>query len=209
MRILVADDHPIVRAGVSHILTKAFEGVTVEEASNARQIFQQLGKSRWDLLLLDMTMPGRPGLDVLKQVKEENPKLPVLVLSIHSENDYGIRALRAGASGYLTKETVLEQLVTAIKQVMSGRTYLSEFLAERLAAGLRHNFDLLPHESLTDREYEVMRFIAEGLTTSEIARKLSLSVKTISTFRAHILQKMALKNNAEIVRYGLTHHLID
>jgi two-component system, NarL family, invasion response regulator UvrY len=209
MRILVADDHPIVRAGVSYILTKAFKGATIEEACNARQIFQQLGSGRWDLLLLDMTMPGRPGLDVLKQVREENPKLPVLVLSIHSETDYGIRALRAGASGYLTKETVPEQLLSAIKKVMNGGIYVSESLAERLAAGLRHNFDLLPHETLTDREYEVMRLIASGMRSGEIARKLSLSVKTISTFRAHVLHKLALKTNAAIIRYCIQHHLTD
>lgn len=209
MRILVADDHPVVRLGLSQILTRSFKGVAVEEASNARQLLQQLGKGRWDLILLDLTLPGRSGLDVLKQVKEQCPKLPVLVLSIHSENEYGIRVLKAGASGYLTKETVPEQLIQAINKVLKGRIYVSDSLAERLAAGLRDKLDLLPHETLTDREYEVMRLIASGLSTGEIARKLSLSVKTISTFRSRILQKMRLKNNAEIVRYGIENNLLD
>ena len=209
MRILVADDHPVVRLGVVHILTKALKGVAVEEASSARQLLQQLKKSHWDLLLLDLTLPGRNGLDALKEIRNQFPRLPVLVLSIHSENEFGVRALRAGASGYLTKETLPEQLLQAVKKVLTGGIYVSEALAEKLATGLRRDMDILPHETLTDREYEVMRLIASGVSTGDIAKKLLLSAKTISTFRAHILQKMGLKNNAEIVRYGIRNNLVD
>jgi DNA-binding NarL/FixJ family response regulator len=209
MRILIADDHPVVREGISHILTRAFKGVSVEGVPDARQLLQQLGKGRWDLLLLDLTLPGRSGLDALKQVKQEQPRLPVLVLSMHSENDYGIRALKAGASGYLTKEAVPEQLVKAVNKLIKGGVFVSDSLAERLAVNLSRKIDILPHETLTDREYEVMRLIASGLTNSEIAKQLSLSPKTISTFRAHILHKMGLRNNAAIVRYGIRNNLVD
>jgi len=209
MKILVADDHPVVRLGVVHILTQALKGAVVEEASNARQLLQQLGKGSWDLLLLDLTLPGRNGLDALKDIKDRYPKLAVLVLSIHSESEFGVRALKAGAWGYLTKETLPEQLIKAVNKVLHGGIYVSESLAEKMATGLRRNSDLLPHESLTDREYEVMRLIAAGLSTGDIAKKLLLSVKTISTFRARVLQQMAFKNNAEIIRYGVRNNLVD
>ncbi len=209
MKILVADDHPVVRLGVVHILTKALKGAVVEEVSNAREMLQQLGKVSWDLLLLDLTLPGRNGLDALKDIKHRYPKLPVLVLSIHSESEFGVRALKAGAWGYLTKETLPEQLIKAVNKVLHGGIYVSESLAEKMATGLRRNTDLLPHESLTDREYEVMRLIATGLSTGDIAKKLLLSAKTISTFRARIFQKTALKNTAEIIRYGLRNNLVD
>jgi DNA-binding NarL/FixJ family response regulator len=209
MRILVADDHPIVRLGVVHILEQSLKALTVEEVSTSHQLMQQLKKGRWDLLLLDLTLPGGNGLDVLKEIKTQYPKLPVLILSIHSESEFGLRALRAGASGYLTKETLPDLLVQAINKVLAGGTYVTESLAEKLATSLRRNVDLLPHETLTDREYEVMRLIAAGVSTGDIAKKLMLSTKTISTFRAHILQKMGLKNNAEIVRYGIRNNLVD
>jgi two-component system invasion response regulator UvrY len=209
MKILVADDHPVVRFGVVQILTKALKGVAVEEVSNARQLLQQLRKGPWDLLLLDLTLPGRNGLDALKDIKDRYPKLPVLVLSMHSESEFGVRALRAGAWGYLTKEILPEQLIKAVNKVLHGGIYVSESLAEKLATGLSRNSDLLPHESLTDREYEVMRLIAAGVSTGDIAKKLLLSVKTISTFRARVLQKMALKNNAEIIRYAVRNNLVD
>ena len=209
MKILVADDHPVVRLGVVHILTKALKGAAVEEVSNARQLLQQLRKGPWDLLLLDLSLPGRNGLDALKDIKDQYPKLPVLVLSMHSESEFGVRALRAGAWGYLTKEILPEQLIKAVNKVLNGGIYVSESLAEKLATGLRCDIDLLPHETLTDREYEVMRLIASGVSTGDIAKKLLLSVKTISTFRARILQKMALKNSAEIIRYGVRNNLVD
>ncbi|MDH3445776.1 MAG: response regulator transcription factor, partial [Deltaproteobacteria bacterium] len=153
--------------------------------------------------------PGRSGLDVLRQLKDERPKLPVLVLSIHSENEYGVRALRAGASGYLNKEALPEQLLQAINKVLKGGVYVSDSLAERLAMDLTRKSTLLPHETLTDREYEVMRLIAAGMTSGEIASKLCLSVKTISTFRAHLLQKTGMRNNAAIMHYAIKHKLVD
>ena len=209
MKVLLAEDHPIVRVGIREILTRSFKDVFVAEASNARQFWGQLAKHRWDLILLDITLPGRSGLDVLRQLKDERPKLPVLVLSIHSENEYGVRALRAGASGYLNKEALPEQLLQAINKVLKGGVYVSDSLAERLAMDLTRKSTLLPHETLTDREYEVMRLIAAGMTSGEIASKLCLSVKTISTFRAHLLQKTGMRNNAAIMHYAIKHKLVD
>jgi two-component system invasion response regulator UvrY len=209
MRILIADDHPVVRAGVRDILKNTFTDADIGEAGNARQIFHQLRAHRWDVLLLDITMPGRSGLDMLPQIKAERRRLPVLILTIHAENEYAFRALRAGASGYLTKDAIPEQLIAAIQKAVKGGTYVSDTLAESLAIRLTAATDLPVHETLTNREYEVMRFIASGLRVGEIAEILGLSVKTISTFRTRLLQKTGLKNNAEIIRYGIQHHLTD
>ncbi|MFQ5852839.1 MAG: response regulator, partial [Candidatus Binatia bacterium] len=182
MRILIADDHPVVRQGLKRILTSAFSNVVVGEASNAREALEQTRRHKWDLALLDITMPGRSGLDVLKEIKQEKPALPVLVLSIHAEDQYAIRALRAGAASYLTKESVPHQLITAIKKVVEGRSYTRVTSADKLAAQLKTKLEKYLHEILSDREYEVMRMIASGKTVGAIARELSLSVKTISTF---------------------------
>ena len=209
MRILLADDHPVVRQGLRRILAEAFGNVVVGEAGNAQEALEQTRRHKWDVALLDITMPGRSGLEVLKEIKQEKPALPVLVLSIHAEDRYAIRALRAGAAGYLTKESVPERLVTAIKKIAGGGKYISESLAETLAAGLTTNFEQSPQEMLSDREYEVMRMIASGKTVGAIARELSLSEKTISTFRARILQKMRMKSNAEIIYYGVRNDLTD
>jgi len=209
MRILLADDHPVVRQGLKRILAEAFGNVVVGEAGNAQEALEQTRRHKWDVALLDITMPGRSGLEVLKEIKQEKPALPVLVLSIHAEDRYAIRALRAGAAGYLTKESVPERLVTAIKKIAGGGKYISESLAEKLAAGLTTNFEQSPQEMLSDREYEVMRMIASGKTVGAIARELSLSEKTISTFRARILQKMRMKSNAEIIYYGVRNDLTD
>jgi two-component system invasion response regulator UvrY len=209
MRILLADDHPVVRQGLKHILADAFSNVVVGEARNGREALEQARQHQWDLALLDIAMPGRGGLEILKEIKQEKPSLPVLVLSIHAEERYAIRALRAGAAGYLTKESVPERLVTAIKKVARGGKYVSESVVNRLANGLSTNFDQARHEVLSDREYEVMRMIASGKTVSAIARELSLSEKTISTFRTRILQKMGMKSNAEIMYYGIRNNLTD
>jgi len=209
MRILLADDHPVVRQGLRRILADAFGNMVVGEAGNAQEALEQTRRHKWDVALLDISMPGRSGLEVLKEIKQEKPALPVLVLSIHAEDRYAIRALRAGAAGYLTKESVPERLVTAIKKVAGGGKYISESLAEKLAAGLTTNFEQSPHKMLSDREYEVMRMIASGKTVGAIARELSLSEKTISTFRARILQKMRMKSNAEIIYYGVRNDLTD
>jgi two-component system, NarL family, invasion response regulator UvrY len=209
MRILLADDHPVVRQGLRRILADAFGHVVVGEAANAQEALEQTRRHKWDVALLDITMPGRGGLEVLKEIKQEKPALPVLVLSIHAEDRFAMRALRAGAAGYLTKESVPERLVTAIKKVARGGKYISESLAEKLAAGLTTNFEQSPHEMLSDREYEVMRMIASGKTVSAIARELSLSVKTISTFRARILQKLRMKSSGDIIYYAARNNLID
>lgn len=209
MRILIADDHPVVRQGLRRILTDAFSNVVVGEAGNAQETLGQTRKHQWDLALLDISMPGRGGLEVLKGIKQEKPGLPVLVLSIHPEDRYAIRALRAGAAGYLMKDSVPERLVAAIKKVARGGKYISESLAEKLAAGLNADFEHAPHELLSGREYEVMRMIASGKTVSVIARELALSEKTVSTFRARILQKMRMKSNAEIMHYGIKNNLTD
>ena len=209
MKILIADDHPVVSQGVRRILARAFGNVVIGEAANGQQVLDQLRRHKWDLILLDITMPGRSGLDVLKQIKQEKPSLPVLVLSIHSEDMYGIRALRGGASGYLTKETIPEQLVRAIRKVVSGGKYISESLAEKLVVELSTDPEKLPHETLSDREYEVMLKIASGKNIGAIARELALSVKTISTFRARILLKMKIKSNTDIIRYGVKSKLTE
>ena len=209
MRILITDDHPVVRAGVSQILKKNFKDVIIGEASNGRQLFEQLRQNRWDLVLLDITMPGRSGLDLLSQIKEGRSRVPIIILTIHAEDEYAIRALRAGASGYVTKDAIPEMLVTAIQKALKGGTYVSDTLAERLATRLTHKNDVPVHETLTNREYEVMRLLSSGLSVGEIARRLSLSAKTISTFRARVLQKTGLKNNAAIIRYGIQNHLTE
>jgi DNA-binding NarL/FixJ family response regulator len=209
MRILITDDHPVVRAGVSQILKKNLTDVVVGEASNGRQLFEQVRQHRWDLVLLDITMPGRSGLDLLSQLKEERKRLPVIVFSMHGESEYAVRALRAGASGYLTKDVIPEKLITAIQKAVKGGTYVSDTLAEQLASRLTGKADVAAHQTLTDREYEVLRLLSSGLRVGEIAERLGLSVKTISTFRARVLQKTGLKNNAAIIRYGIKHHLTE
>jgi DNA-binding NarL/FixJ family response regulator len=209
MRILITDDHPVVRAGVSQILNKNLRDVVIGEAGNGRQLFEQLRRQRWDLVLLDITMPGRSGLDLLSQIKRERKRLPVIVFTMHAEDEYAVRSLRAGASGYLTKDTLSDNLITAVQKAVKGGTYVSDTLAEQLASRLTAKTDVPAHETLTDREYEVLRLISSGLRVGEIAHKLGLSVKTISTFRARVLQKTGLKNNAAIIRYAIQHHLTE
>ena len=208
LRILVADNHAIVRKGVRQIVDEAFPGATVGEAANTQEVLALVENKEWDLILLDITMPGRDGLNALKDIKQRQPRLPVLMLSIHPEDQFAVRTLRAGAAGYMTKETAPGELVKAIEKVLAGGKYVSASFAERLAAGLAVPDSKLPHELLSDREYEVMLKIAHGRTVKEIATELSLSVKTISTYRAHILRKMKLHNNAGIIRYALRTELV-
>lgn len=201
MKILIADDHPIVRSGLKQIIAEGQRNAVIGEASHAHETLKRVREQDWDALVLDISMPGKNGLDVLKEVKLIRPKLPVLILSAHSEDQYALRALKAGAAGYLTKETAAEYLVEAIRKVMSGGKYISPTLAEKLVIGLGANIEKPPEELLSDREYAVMQLIASGQTISEIARDLSLSVKTISTYRTRILEKMRMKTNAELTRY--------
>ncbi len=209
IKILIADDHAIIRRGLSQIVADEPDMEVVGEAENAQQTLDFVRQQHCDVLVLDINMPGRSGLEVLKEVKDEHPKLPVLVLSVHPEEQYGVRVLRAGAAGYLTKESAPEQLVQAIRRVYRGGKYVSESLAEKLVFALGSEGDQPPHTGLSDREYEVMIMISSGKTVGEVASTLSLSVKTISTYRARILKKMNMKNNAELTYYVIQSRLLD
>jgi two-component system invasion response regulator UvrY len=209
IRILMADDHAIVREGLKHIIAKTDDMTVAGEADSGQQLLDKVREQRFDVLLLDIGMPGRNGLEVLKQIKTDLPRLPVLVLTIYPEEQYALRVLRAGASGYLTKESAPERLVEAIRKVSAGGRYVSPTLAERLAVEAAGDISKPLHESLSDREYQVFCMIALGKTASEIADELSLSVKTISTHRARLLQKMQMKNNSELTHYAMQNHLVD
>lgn len=209
IRILMADDHAIVREGLKHIIAKTDDMTVSGEADSGQQLLDKVREQRFDVLLLDIGMPGRNGLEVLKQIKTDLPRLPVLVLTIYPEEQYALRVLRAGASGYLTKESAPERLVEAIRKVSAGGRYVSPSLAERLAVEAAGDISKPLHESLSDREYQVFCMIASGKTASEIADELSLSVKTISTHRARLLRKMQMKNNSELTHYAMQNHLVD
>ena len=209
LRILIADDHPLFRRGLKQIITEASDMVVADEAADGREALSKAATGDYDVLLLDITMPFKNGVDVLSQLKNERPTLPVLMLSMHPEEQYAVRALRAGASGYLTKESAPEELVAAIRKVSTGGKYVSASLAERLASIVQSDGEALPHETLSHREYQVMCMIASGQTVSAAARELSLSVKTISTYRARILEKLKMKNNAELMRYAIKNQLVE
>jgi DNA-binding NarL/FixJ family response regulator len=208
LKILIADDHAIVRQGLKQIVTETSDMVVAGEASNGQELLNKINENDYDVVVLDITMPGRDGIDVLKQLRSEKPELPVLMLSIHPEEQYALRALRAGASGYLTKESAPDELVIAIQKVSRGGKYISSSLAEKLAFELESSREQAPHETLSDREYHVMCLIASGKTVMEIAQDLSLSEKTISTYRSRILEKMKMKNNAELTYYAIKNQLV-
>jgi DNA-binding NarL/FixJ family response regulator len=208
IQILIADDHPIVRAGFKQVLSETPDMVVADEAGNGLEVLNLVRKKDYDIVLLDISMPGRNGLEILKDLKEEFSRLPVLILSIYPEEQYAIRALRAGASGYLTKASAPDELISAIRKVSEGGRYISSSLAEKLANYLYIDLTKPPHEALSDREYQVMLLIASGRTVSERAEELHLSVKTISTYRAHILEKMKMKNNADITVYAVQNKLL-
>ncbi|HUD46171.1 MAG TPA: response regulator transcription factor [Candidatus Baltobacteraceae bacterium] len=208
MKILLADDHAVVRHGLKQILTDEFKRASFGEARNAAEALDLVWKQDWDVVVLDITMPGRSGLDALREIRKSKPRLPVLVLSMHPENQFAVRVLKAGASGYMTKESAPEQLVDAVKKVLGGGRYVSAALGETLAASLS-NSHRAPQEKLSDREFQVLRLIASGKMATEIAKELSLSVKTISTYRARILEKMGMKNNAELMHYAIQHRLVE
>jgi len=208
IRVLIVDDHAILRRGLRALLSDEFHGAAFGEASNARQALEQLRKEKWDVALLDISLPGKSGLELLKEFKAARPKLPVLILSAHAEDQFAVRVLKAGAGGYLTKESAPEELAKAIRKVLAGGQYVSPALAEKLALRVRKDITLAPHETLSDREYEVMSRIASGKTVTEIAGELSLSPKTISTYRARILEKLGVRNSAEIVQYATQNNLL-
>lgn len=209
IKILVADDHTIVREGLKQIVGDVGDMVVADEAGNGQEALQKIREGDYDVILLDISMPGRSGLEVLKDIRAEKPKLPVLILSMHSEEQYAIRALRAGASGYLTKASAPDELIGAIRKVSRGRKYVTASLAEKLALELDVDADKPPHEMLSDREYQVMLMLASGKSVKEIADELCLSVKTISTYRSRILEKMNMKKNAELTLYAIQNHLVD
>jgi DNA-binding NarL/FixJ family response regulator len=209
MKILIADDHEVVRQGVRQILREGFETVTFGEAISAAELLGQARKQKWDLVLLDISMPGRSGLEALVELKQQQPKLPVLVLSMFSEQEYAVRALRAGAAGYLTKKSLGRELVEAVKKVLAGGRFITPTLAELLAADLGRQETGPLHEKLSDREYEVMKLIAAAKSVKEIAGELSLGEKTVFTYRARLLEKLGLKSDVEVARYALQHGLVD
>jgi DNA-binding NarL/FixJ family response regulator len=198
-----------VRQGLKLILADHFKKAVFGEARNATEALTRVWKEKWDVVVLDITMPGRSGLEVLKEIKRSRPKLPVLILSMHPEDQFAVRLLKAGAAGYLTKESAAEELVCAIKKVVAGGRYISPSLAERMASYLTIDVRKAPHERLSDREFVILRMIASGKQVSQIARELSLSVATVSTYRARILGKMDMKNNAELTHYALQKELVD
>jgi DNA-binding NarL/FixJ family response regulator len=209
LRILVADDHEVVRKGLMKVLGETLRPVEVDEARNGQEAVSKVWKSEYDLVVLDLKMPGKSGLDVLKEIKQHRPKLPVLILSMHPEEQFAIRAMRAGASGYLTKECAGDELVLAIRKALKGERYISGSLAQILAGDLDYDSEKPPHEILSDREYQVMLMIASGKPVGAIAKELCLSVKTISSYRTNILLKTRMKNNSEITHYAIQNKLVD
>lgn len=208
IRILIADDHAIVRRGIRQILAEVPEITQIGEAQNAQEVSVLLRTQRWELVMLDIALPDKNGLEVLKDIKREYPKLPVLILSMHPEDLYALRLLKAGAVGYLTKESAPDELLTAIRKVLNGGRYISSQLAEQLVFDLNTDSDRPLHESLSDREYQVLCLIASGKTISEVADHLAISVKTASTYRARILEKMRMRTNAELTHYAIQEKLV-
>jgi two-component system, NarL family, invasion response regulator UvrY len=209
MKVLIVDDHTILRQGLRQILADEFAGAFFGEAATASQALQQLSQKPWDVVLLDITLPGRSGLEVLKDIKTYYPKVRVLVLTMHPEEQFAVRALKSGADGYLTKHSATEELVAAVKKMLGGGKYISLALAEQLVTLLRNDTDRPLHEQLSDREYQVMRLLAAGMPVTKIADKLALSVQTISTYRRRILEKMQMQTNSDLTRYALVTGLLD
>jgi two-component system, NarL family, invasion response regulator UvrY len=209
IRILVADDHAVVREGVKQILAGMNDMAVEDEAENGQEAIAKVARGHFDVVLLDISMPGRSGLEVLEEILHLHPKLPVLILSMHPEEQYAVRALRAGASGYLTKASAPDELIGAIRKVSRGGKYVTASLAEKLALELDLGAEKQRHEMLSNREYQVMLMLAAGKTVGEIAEELCLSVKTVSTYRARIMAKMAMKKNAELTFYAVHYHLIE
>jgi two-component system, NarL family, invasion response regulator UvrY len=209
INVVVIDDHAVVREGLKRIISENPGMAVSGEAGDGYEAMKVVKTNPCDVVLLDITMPNRNGLDVLKQIHAESPRLPVLVLSMHAEDQYAIRVLRAGAAGYLTKESAPAKLVQAIRKVVRGGKYVSQTLAEKLVFDLDTDMDKVPHETLSDREFQVLCMIASGKTVGDIAEELALSVKTISTYRVRILEKLQMKNNAEITRYAIKQGLVD
>jgi two-component system invasion response regulator UvrY len=208
-RVLLVDDYPVARKGMKAILEDNLDGITVAEAADGDQALVVLGQQSFDAVVLDLSMPGRSGIDLLAEIKHRHPRLPVLIMSFHGEEQFAVRALRAGAAGYLTKAAAPEQLVAAITKIVGGGRYITEGVAERLAADIGNKAPAAaPHERLSDREFEVMRGIASGQSVSDLASQMKLSVKTVSTYRTRLLEKMGMASNAELTRYAIQNGLV-
>jgi DNA-binding NarL/FixJ family response regulator len=209
MKVLIADDHAVFRRGLKETIGESFAKVTFGEAKTAQETIKLVRQQDWDIVILDISMPGKTGLDILADLRELRPKLPVLFLSMHPEEQYARRSIKSGAAGYLTKDSVPDELKTAVRRVLGGGRYVSATLAEKLAFDLRKDADLPLHELLSAREFQVLRMIAQGKTVKNIADEISLSVKTVSTYRARILEKTEKKTTAELIRYALEAQLVD
>jgi two-component system invasion response regulator UvrY len=209
IKVLIADDHTIVREGLKQIFLETDDISAADEAGDGQEVIRKIEKNHYDIVLLDISLPGKSGLDVLKDIKAIKPNLHVLVLSMHPEEQYAIRSLRAGASGYLTKESAASELIAAIRRIAAGRKYITSSLAERIAVEMEYETDGPLHEALSDREYQVLCMIASGKSVKEISKILSLSVKTVSTHRARVLKKMNMKQNAQLIRYAIKNSLVD
>jgi two-component system, NarL family, invasion response regulator UvrY len=209
IEVLIADDHPLVRSGLKHVLEQEPDFTTPGEAENATQVLQKITEKPWDAVILDIAMPGRSGLETVSEIKRLHPNIPVLILSMHSEEQFAVRAIKAGASGYLTKSNAPEELVKAIRQIVTGKKYVSSSLAEVLANVIESGEQRNLHDILSDREYHVVCAIASGKSISQIAEETSLSVKTVSTYRARALEKMSMRTNAELTRYAIRNGLVE
>ncbi len=209
IKIFLADDHPLVRKGIKDILEEEIDLKVIGDAAYPHEVLDGIKRLMPDVLITDLSMPGRSGLDLVADIKQLFPKLPILVLTMHPEERFAVRALKAGAYGYLTKDTKPEELVKAVRQVVTGRKYITASLAEKLATEIDKDINKMPHELLSDREFQIMRMIASGKKVSEIADKLSISIRTVNTYRSRILEKMNMKTNADLTMYSIENNLID
>jgi two-component system invasion response regulator UvrY len=209
MKILIADDHPVVREGIKQIIGKASDMIVGGEALTGQEVLDRVSREEWDIVILDINMPGKDGFEVLREIRHDHPKLPILILSVYPEEQIGVRILRAGASGFLNKESAPKELLNAIRKIHSGGKYVSPSLAEKLAVEIEFRAGGEPHKTLSDREFQVLCYIATGKTISEIGDQLSISEKTVRTYRDRLLKKMNLKNDVELTHYALKHQLIE
>jgi len=207
VKILIIDDHEIFRQGLKKIINENYKNILFVEAGNAEEASKLYNKENWDIVITDINLPGRSGIDIVKELNQYDPKIPILVLSMYSEDQFAVRVIKAGASGYLSKNSALTELISAMQNLLDGKKYITESVAEVLVSDLQKNHDKYPHSSLSDREFEVFRSLGIGQTVSQIAAELSLSVKTISTHRSKILKKMSMKTNADLIKYALEHKL--
>ena len=209
MRILIADDHSLIREGLKKILLESLPFAEVHDAADSAELLKLAFSEKWDIIISDISMPGQSGIEVLKQIKVQVPTTPILMLSMHAPEQYAVRAIKAGASGYLTKESAPYELVTAVQQILLGKKYITNRVAEVLAGSLEFYSNKLPHEQLSDREFEVLRMIVEGRSISEIGDILSLNVNTISTYRSRIMEKMYMRSNADLIKYSMENKLFN